>query len=97
MKQDEEWRTGKMDPPLGRGMHLQIEVPGIAPLLERLKKHGVPLFKGPYESWYPVNDKLEGAHEFLVQDPDGYLLRFQENIGTKANTEGHVKSWRVEL
>ncbi len=97
MKKDGEWQTGSMDYPLGRGMHLQIEVPAIAPLLGRLKNNGVSIFKGPYESWYPVKDRLEGAREFLVQDPDGYLLRFQEDMGSKANTEGLTKSTRIEL
>ena len=28
-------------------------------------------------------NKLLGNKEFLVQDPDGYLLRFSEDLGEK--------------
>jgi len=36
------------------------------------------------ESWYEVgSDKEEGQIEFLVQDPDGYLLRFIEPLGER--------------
>lgn len=97
LEKDGEWQTGRMDYPFGRGMHLQIEVPAIAPMLERLKEQKIPIFKGPYETWYPVQDKLEGAKEFLIQDPDGYLLRFQEDIGTRDNVERLIKSRRVEI
>ena len=30
-----------------------------------------------------LNNKLLGNKEFLVQDPDGYLLRFSEDLGEK--------------
>ena len=34
------------------------------------------------ENWYRQDEKLLGNKEFLVQDPDGYLLRFSEDIGS---------------
>jgi len=37
----------------------------------------------PKENWYRKGDILLGSREFLVMDPDGYLLRFTQNIGTK--------------
>ena len=35
------------------------------------------------ENWYRQDDKLLGNKEFLVQDPDGYLLRFSQDLGEK--------------
>jgi hypothetical protein len=35
------------------------------------------------ENWYKVNNKKIGNKEFLVQDPDGYLLRFSEDMGER--------------
>ena len=35
------------------------------------------------ENWYRQGDKLLGNKEFLIQDPDGYLLRFSEDLGEK--------------
>jgi len=36
------------------------------------------------ECWYRSNDLQFGERNFLVPDPDGYLLRFAEDLGTKA-------------
>ena len=36
------------------------------------------------ENWYRQDNKLLGNKEFLVQDPDGYLLRFSEDLGEKS-------------
>ena len=35
------------------------------------------------ESWYQRDATLLGNRQFVVQDPDGYLLRFFENLGTR--------------
>jgi hypothetical protein len=43
---------------------------------ERLCEAGVPLFRPLRESWYRGEGAEFGRVEFLVQDPDGYLLRF---------------------
>lgn len=80
---DDEWNTGKLEHPFGRGINFQIECKDIEPLLKSLKKHNYPLFEEPEDSWYRQDNKLLGCREFLVQDPDGYLLRFSQDIGTK--------------
>ena len=35
------------------------------------------------ENWYRQNGKLLGNKEFLILSPDGYLLRFSEDLGEK--------------
>ena len=35
------------------------------------------------ENWYRKDDILLGCKEFLVQDPDGYLLRISEDLGQR--------------
>ena len=77
------WKTGEFKYPLGRGINFQIEVEMIESLLQNLKKHNINLFLEPEEKWYRKNNKQVGNKQFLVQDPDGYLLRFFENLGTK--------------
>jgi hypothetical protein len=43
-----------------------------------------PLFEEPSESWYRIGESEEaGSLEFLVQDPDGYLIRFVQSIGRR--------------
>ncbi|MNJ79105.1 hypothetical protein D3C77_770230 [compost metagenome] len=36
------------------------------------------------ERWYRQGGMLVGQRNFLVQDPDGYLLRFAEDLGMKS-------------
>jgi len=78
------WKTAEFEHPLGRGINMQIEVDKIEPLLANLKKHNIKLFLEPEEKWYTNNNTHAGNKQFLVQDPDGYLLRFFEDLGTKS-------------
>ncbi|MBW2995281.1 VOC family protein [Candidatus Woesearchaeota archaeon] len=77
---NDTWKTGELEHPFGRGINFQIEVKDIKKILKALKEHA--LFREPEDHWYKVKDKQIGCREFLVQDPDGYLLRFSENIGS---------------
>ncbi len=77
------WNTGKLEYPFGRGINFQIEVDEIQPILDSLKKNKYPIFIEPKENWYRVGNQVLGNKEFLVQDPDGYLLRFAEDLGVK--------------
>ncbi len=77
------WKTGELDYPFGRGINFQIDVKDITPLLQSLKKNKIKLFRNPKDNWYRKAKKLLGCREFLVQDPDGYLLRFSQDIGSK--------------
>ena len=52
-------------------------------ILDNLKDNNYPIFVEPKENWYRQDNQLLGNKEFLVQDPDGYLLRFAEDLGTK--------------
>ncbi len=79
----DSWVTHPLEPPFGRGINLQIEVAKLAPLLERLAAQSIPLFRAPTESWYRDGQHEHGQVEFLVQDPDGYLLRFIEVLGVR--------------
>ncbi len=67
--------------PFGRGLNLQIRVPGIGALVEALAAAGTPLLLAPEERWYGTGDGAVGHRQFVVADPDGYLLRFYEDLG----------------
>ena len=77
------WKTAELTHPFGRGINFQIEIKDIEPLVKVLKKNRYTLFRNPKDNWYRKGNKLLGCREFLVQDPDGYLLRFSQDIGTK--------------
>lgn len=84
---DREWETGILEKPYGRGINFQIEVNGIAPILKRLKEADYTLFIDAEERWYRAKDVEFGQKQFLVQDPDGYLLRLIENLGERKVAE----------
>lgn len=80
------WITGDLERPLGRGVNLQISVPSVAPLLARLDAGRWPLFMEPETRSYRVGAAEIGVVQFLVQDPDGYLIRFQQGLGVSRVT-----------
>ena len=63
---------------LGLGINLQIRVDRINPLLDRLARAGIALYLPSEERRYVVSDKTVVQRQFVVADPDGYLLRFCE-------------------
>jgi catechol 2,3-dioxygenase-like lactoylglutathione lyase family enzyme len=78
------WDTGSLQQPYGRGINFQIVVPDLQPLIERLAASEIPLFQAPETVRYRIGTVERGVIEFLVQDPDGYLLRFSQLIGDRS-------------
>lgn len=83
MDDGSSWLTGEMTPPFGRGINLQIDVDDLDELVETLREAKVALFHQPHDAWYRVLDHETGQRQLLVQDPDGYLLRFCQPIGER--------------
>lgn len=77
------WQTSSLTYPFGRGINFQFEVESLEPLLKALEKAGIKLHLPPEEAWYRQGVKLLGRRQFLVLDPDGYLLLFGEDLGEK--------------
>ena len=82
---DEEspWIVEPRDYPRGRGLNLSIDCPDARELAARLEQNGICLRKPVEECWYRAERILHGQLNFLVMDPDGYLLRFSESLGTR--------------
>lgn len=72
-----------LDRPFGRGLNVQIRVAGIAALVAALARAGHPLFLPVERRWYRTGEREIGQDQFVVADPDGYLLRFCEEVGTR--------------
>jgi catechol 2,3-dioxygenase-like lactoylglutathione lyase family enzyme len=77
------WMTGTLERPFGRGMNFQITVPDVAAVVARLAMEKWPLFRPIEDAWYRRGDEHVGAREIVVQDPDGYLLRFSQPLGVR--------------
>lgn len=83
-KEDNKWTTGKLEYPLGVGINFQIDVTNIDEIYRRLKEVNYKIFVDMEEHWYRKDDILMGCKEFLVQDPNGYVLRFSQDLETTA-------------
>jgi hypothetical protein len=80
------WEPAEMRRPFGLGVNFQMKVERVVPILAGLESAGWPLYEQPRDAWYRVGDQERGQREFLVQDPDGYLLRFAEDLGARPPT-----------
>ncbi|WP_419905256.1 bleomycin resistance protein [Kiloniella sp.] len=78
-----DWWTARATKPYGRGINLQIEVSDVQAIHDRLAEAKWPLFRPLEDQWYRAGDIEVGNREFLVQDPDGYLLRFFSDLGER--------------
>ncbi|MBB1597682.1 VOC family protein [Achromobacter sp. UMC46] len=77
------WITAPLNMPLGRGINFEIKVDAVQPTIAALASADWPLFRPVAEQWYRSDAVEIGVREFLVQDPDGYLLRFSAQIGQR--------------
>lgn len=77
------WNTAELKHPYGRGINFQIEVEDIDSLYDKIKPTGFVPFLDMEEKWYQKDAFQVGNRQFLIQDPDGYLLRFYQDLGTR--------------
>lgn len=73
---NDNWNTGKLEYPYGRGMNISMEVKDIDSIYYKVKEKAYPIFRDMQVDKYQVDDKVYFDKEFLIQDLDGYLLRF---------------------
>lgn len=81
------YTSAPMQKPYGRGICLQIKTRQVDILYKRCldKKYSIHL---PLEEqWRKLKDVHLGCKQFIVRDPDGYWIRFFEEIGTRAADE----------
>ncbi len=83
LKTQNKWETGNLEYPFGRGINFQLEVINIEKIYKDIKESKYNIFEDMQENWYRQDNKLLGNKEFLIQDPNGYLLRLSEDIGEK--------------
>jgi catechol 2,3-dioxygenase-like lactoylglutathione lyase family enzyme len=75
--------TDELRYPFGRGMNLQIQVKDADILYKRVLAVGNPIFLPIEDRWYRRAEEEDGNRQFVVVDPDGYLLRFWHDLGTR--------------
>lgn len=72
------WEVAPAEPPFGRHVNFEIAVEALEPILAALAEIGWPLVMAPEVTRYRIGAGGVTVRQFLVQDPDGYLLRFSE-------------------
>lgn len=73
---NDNWNVGKMEYPFGNGINISMSVKDIDNMYENIKNKKIKLFLDLETHEYKVNEIIYEDKEFLLQDPDGYLLRF---------------------
>ena len=70
------WSVGGMKYPFGNGINIRMTVSDIDSVYENIISKKFVLFRKIKTQKYRVDDIIYEDKEFLLQDPDGYLLRF---------------------
>ena len=79
-KQNNAWNLGELNKPFGRGINFQIAVGNVEEIHSTVKKNGLQIAFDLEINTYKAGDDEFKEKEFLIQDPDGYLLRFSQTI-----------------
>jgi catechol 2,3-dioxygenase-like lactoylglutathione lyase family enzyme len=77
------FRTAPLERPFGRGMNLQIQVADARSVHRAIEDAGYEPLAPMEERWYRAEAVERGNLQFVVADPDGYLLRFYTDLGER--------------
>ncbi len=77
-EKNDNWSVGKLEYPYGNGINISMAISDIENMYNELKRKQIDFFMDIKVSEYRVNGKIYQDKEFLIQDPDGYLLRFND-------------------
>lgn len=75
--------AGELAFPYGRGMNLQIEVSDVESLYAQTTAASAIIHLELEDCWYRRDRMLLGSRQFVVLDPDGYVLRFFQDLGQR--------------
>ena len=73
---NDNWNTGTLEYPFGRGINISMSVNNVTELYQKIINKNIKPFKELETHSYRVDDINYEDIEFLIQDPDGYLLIF---------------------
>ena len=72
------WSVGVLEHPFGRGINFEMTVSDVESLYKQTLDAGITPFRELKVNRYRNGDGFIEQKEFLIQDPDGYLLRFTD-------------------
>ncbi|MBL7479169.1 bleomycin resistance protein [Legionella bononiensis] len=77
------WLSAPMETPFGRGINLEIKTNQVEQLYQRCEESGATIFLPIEDKWYRADNVEIGNRQFIVLDPDGYMLRFVHDLGVR--------------
>ncbi|HEX8086407.1 MAG TPA: VOC family protein [Solirubrobacteraceae bacterium] len=81
LSRDRLFPSAALEHPHGRGVNLEIEVGDVESLFAAAADAQLVL---PLEErWYARGDDEVQVRQFAIADPDGYVLRFSQTLGTR--------------
>jgi catechol 2,3-dioxygenase-like lactoylglutathione lyase family enzyme len=83
------FRTAPLEHPYGRGVNFQIEVADVMAIYQRVRAAGAAVLIPLEERWYRQEQIENGNLQFVVGDPDGYLMRFFGDLGQRRFVTAH--------
>jgi len=69
-----------LEHPYGRGVNFQIEVADVASLYAAVRASPWRVVVELEDRWYRRDARAFGNRQFVIEDPDGYLLRFFQGL-----------------
>lgn len=73
---NDNWNVAPLERPFGRGINISMCIDNLDEMYDKIKSQNMKLFKEMEIHSYRVDENVYNDKEFLIQDPDGYLLRF---------------------
>jgi catechol 2,3-dioxygenase-like lactoylglutathione lyase family enzyme len=82
---DRSFVNGELTYPFGRGINFQLEVPALQDVVNRCDQLGISFFLPVEDRWYRQGTVELGQRQLIVADPDGYLVRCMQSLGTRSH------------
>ena len=79
----EPWFPASMGKPFGRGINFQFMIRDVQGVHDRVVGAGVKPFLALHTAEIWRTDRMDRRKQFMVLDPDGYLLRFSETLSDR--------------
>jgi catechol 2,3-dioxygenase-like lactoylglutathione lyase family enzyme len=79
----QKWLPAPLERPFGRGINFQIETDEVDALYARVKMSNAQIISELHDKWYRATDVYVGNRQFVATDPDGYMLRFYQDLGSR--------------
>ena len=87
-RNERQWITGTLEKPFGRGINFQVTVADCRAIHARVTESGIVPYMSIEDKWYRAGGFELGVRQFIVQDPDGYLVRLSSPIGQRSYAGG---------